>query len=85
MDRKTPSEATRHIAHDLNNQVSIVTIGCDLLLRRLGPGDPSRAVVGDIVAAATRAGELTRRLLAMSAGELPEEAAGEEPPDGAQR
>jgi CheY-like chemotaxis protein len=57
------------IAHDLNNQVAIVTMGCDLLRRRLGEGDPARAVVDDIAAAADRAGELTRRLLAFSRAE----------------
>jgi signal transduction histidine kinase len=60
------AEATRAIAHDLNNLVTIVSMGCELLRRRFGEGDPSRALVDDISEAATRAGELTRRLLALS-------------------
>ena len=77
MDR----EATGDIAHDLNNLVAIVTMGCDLLLRRLAEGDPSRPVVEDIAGAAARAGELSRRLLAISVGDSDGDAAPETPGD----
>jgi signal transduction histidine kinase len=77
MDR----EATGDIAHDLNNLVAIVTMGCDLLLRRLAEGDPARPVVEDIAGAAVRAAELTRRLLAMSLGDSVGDAEPETPGD----
>jgi len=68
------------IGHDLNNLVAIVTMGCDLLRRRLAEGDPSRAVVDDIAGAAARAAELTRRLLELGTAEAPVVAEADDPP-----
>ncbi len=61
------ADEARVIAHDLNNLVTIISMGCELLRRRFGEGDPSRALVDDVAGAATRAGELTRRLLELTA------------------
>jgi signal transduction histidine kinase/CheY-like chemotaxis protein len=52
------------IAHDFNNLMAILSVNCDLLLRRLDEGDPARGYVEDIAAAGSRATALTKQLLA---------------------
>jgi two-component system cell cycle sensor histidine kinase/response regulator CckA len=52
------------VAHDFNNMMTVVIGTAELLLRRLGPTDPMRSDLGDIVGAAERAALVTRQLLA---------------------
>ena len=54
------------IAHDFNNILSIVLSQSSLTLRSLRPDDPAREHVLDVKAAAERAADLTRQLLAFS-------------------
>jgi signal transduction histidine kinase len=54
------------VAHDFNNVLSVIVGHADLLLAELPEVDPSRENVEEIRAAATRAAELTRQLLAFS-------------------
>jgi two-component system cell cycle sensor histidine kinase/response regulator CckA len=54
------------VSHDFNNILTAITGFSDLLLEDLAPGDPKRADVEEIRAAATRAAALTRQLLAFS-------------------
>jgi PAS domain S-box-containing protein len=54
------------IAHDFNNLLTVVTGYGDLLMRRLDESSPLRKEAGEIQAAADRAAELTRQLLAFS-------------------
>jgi signal transduction histidine kinase/DNA-binding response OmpR family regulator len=54
------------VAHDFNNLTAIVLGYGEMLLGRLGPEDPSRQWVEQIVAAGQRSAALTRQLLAFS-------------------
>jgi PAS domain S-box-containing protein len=54
------------VAHDFNNLLTVITGRCELLLRRLGEGDPLSRDANLVLEAARRAGALTRHLLAFS-------------------
>ena len=54
------------IAHDFNNLLMAIGGHVQLLLRRAGPGDPSRPGLEEVKKAADRAAALTRQLLAFS-------------------
>jgi PAS domain S-box-containing protein len=54
------------VAHDFNNLLGVITGYGELLQRRLGSDARLGRYVGDILKAASRAGDLTRQLLAFS-------------------
>ena len=54
------------VAHDFNNLLTVITGNCDLLLGGTSHDDPKRGPLADIHAAAERAANLTRQLLAFS-------------------
>jgi two-component system, cell cycle sensor histidine kinase and response regulator CckA len=54
------------VAHDFNNQLTVMVGYCDILSSKLGLGDPLRGSVEQIRRAGDRATCLTRRLLAFS-------------------
>ena len=54
------------IAHDFNNLLTAITGYSQLTLRRLGPDDPLRRNIEEIMKAGERAASLTRQLLAFS-------------------
>jgi signal transduction histidine kinase len=54
------------VAHDFNNLLLVMIGRSQLLLRRLGPDDPSRPGIELIENTAVRAADLTRQLLAFS-------------------
>jgi PAS domain S-box-containing protein len=54
------------IAHDFNNLLTVITGYSDLLLGRAAEAAPERRPLAEIAAAAARAAELTRQLLAFS-------------------
>jgi PAS domain S-box-containing protein len=54
------------VAHDFNNQLTVVTGYCQLLLREMAPGDPLRPAVEEILRASRRSETLTSRLLTFS-------------------
>ena len=60
------------VAHDFNNHLTVITGYCDMLLRRLNPGDEMREEVEEIRAAGERAGTLTQQLLAFSRKQMAE-------------
>lgn len=62
----TVGKLTAGIAHNYNNRLSTILGYADLLLADLPLGDPRRADVEAIRAAALRSAELTRQLLAFS-------------------
>ena len=57
---------TGGVAHDFNNLLTIITGYSQLILGKLREDDPNRHSAEQIVKAAERAGELTRRLLVFS-------------------
>ena len=58
------------VAHDFNNLLTVITGHADLISVQLGNDDPLHDSVTEIKAAAVRAGELTRQLLAFSRRQL---------------
>ena len=52
------------VAHDFNNDLTVINGYCDLILSRLAPDDPNRANLIDVRRAGERAETLTRHLLA---------------------
>jgi two-component system cell cycle sensor histidine kinase/response regulator CckA len=54
------------VAHDFNNMLTVITSYGTLLLEDLGPTDPRREDLNEILKAATGAASLTRQLLAFS-------------------
>jgi two-component system, cell cycle sensor histidine kinase and response regulator CckA len=54
------------VAHDFNNMLTVITSYGTLLLEDLGPTDPRREDLNEILKAATGAAGLTRQLLAFS-------------------
>jgi signal transduction histidine kinase len=58
------------IAHDFNNLLTVIQGQADLILQDLHHDDPLRESVDDIQAAASRAADLTRQLLAFSRRQL---------------
>jgi PAS domain S-box-containing protein len=54
------------IAHDFNNLLMAIGGNAQLLLRRAGPDDPSRAGLEEVKKATDRAADLTKQLLAFS-------------------
>jgi signal transduction histidine kinase len=54
------------VAHDFNNLLAVITGYGELLLPQLEPGHAAREDVQDLLAAAQRAAQLTRQLLAFS-------------------
>ncbi|HEX6107710.1 MAG TPA: PAS domain S-box protein [Gemmatimonadales bacterium] len=58
------------IAHDLNNMLAAILGFSELLSRSLGPTDPRRADVDQVIRAADRSAALTRQLLAFARREM---------------
>jgi PAS domain S-box-containing protein len=58
------------VAHEINNMMTAVLGFNELLLNRLGPGDPSSPDLRQIRRAASRAATITRQLLAFSRRQL---------------
>jgi two-component system, cell cycle sensor histidine kinase and response regulator CckA len=54
------------VAHDINNMMTVVNCGSDLVLRQLGEDHPLREMVETISGAGERAASITRQLLAFS-------------------
>ncbi|MBA4163817.1 MAG: hypothetical protein C0510_04160 [Erythrobacter sp.] len=57
---------TGGMAHDFNNLLAIILGNCDLLREQLADGSESARLAGEVIAAAERGAELTRRLLAFA-------------------
>ncbi len=51
------------IAHDINNQLTVILNHLELCLMTIGPADPMDGSLGDIQKASLRCAELTSRLL----------------------
>jgi PAS domain S-box-containing protein len=60
------------VAHDFNNHLTVIDGYCAMLLDELGPGDPLREAVGEILHAGSRAAALTQQLLAFSRKQVAE-------------
>jgi PAS domain S-box-containing protein len=58
------------LAHDFNNLLTVINGYSELVLRRLGPEDESRASVEQILQAGEHAAEMTQKLLAFSRKQL---------------
>ncbi|MDQ6698657.1 MAG: hypothetical protein M3Z36_00555 [Acidobacteriota bacterium] len=56
------------IAHDINNQLTVILNHLELCLMTIGPEDPVHGSLGDIQKASLRCAELTNRLLDHDAG-----------------
>jgi two-component system cell cycle sensor histidine kinase/response regulator CckA len=54
------------VAHDFNNLLTVIMGSAQMLVEALGPDDPARVDVTDILGASGRAAALTRQLLAFS-------------------
>jgi PAS domain S-box-containing protein len=54
------------IAHDFNNLLTAIRGYAELIHAEIAPGDPARGDIDQVLAAADRAAELTRQLLAFS-------------------
>lgn len=54
------------VAHEVNNMMTIVTGYCEILLRRLAPGDQGREIAAQIKQAGDRTAEIAHQLLAVS-------------------
>ncbi len=59
---ETGSVTVREIAHNLNNQVLVMSFNCEQLMTRLSEGDPNRQFVEAIIKASGRVAELTRQM-----------------------
>ena len=62
VDASSSSQATRSVAHDLNNAIAIVLLNAQLVLDQLLPDHPLRAELVELCAAAERASVLARQL-----------------------
>jgi PAS domain S-box-containing protein len=60
------------VAHDLNNHLTVINGYCAMLLDEMGPGDPLREPVGEILLAGNRAAALTQQLMAFSRKQVAE-------------
>ena len=58
------------LAHDFNNLLTVITSYTEMVISELTAGDPHREDLREVTQAATRATELTRRLLAISARQV---------------
>jgi PAS domain S-box-containing protein len=60
------------VAHDFNNHLAVINGYCAMLLDEMGPGDPLREQVDEILLAGNRAATLTQQLLAFSRKQVAE-------------
>ena len=60
------------VAHDFNNHLAVINGYCAMLLDEMGPGDPLREQLDEILLAGKRAATLTQQLLAFSRKQVAE-------------